>query len=105
MSDAQGMVLYGPPAAGKDTVTGDTLVIIDPDAKRERMAPRWFPYSPIYRFIPLRSLPRKFAEQELLKAFGIGKLFQALPILRSLRACKLGADSREIEMFWLVHQR
>jgi uncharacterized protein (DUF1684 family) len=27
------------------------VVVIDPDAKRERLAPRWFPYSPSFRYI------------------------------------------------------
>ena len=27
------------------------VVILDPDAKREQMSPRWFPYSPRYRFV------------------------------------------------------
>ena len=54
---------------------------------------------------PLRRLPREFAEQEILESFRFGKLFQALPILRPLRARKLGANSGEIEMFWLLHQR
>ena len=38
------------------------VVIIDPEAKRERMAPRWFPYSPSFRFIlALEPDPEKIA--------------------------------------------
>ena len=38
------------------------VVIIDPDAKRERMAPRWFPYSSTFRFIlALEPDPEKIA--------------------------------------------
>jgi uncharacterized protein len=38
------------------------VVVIDPDAKREPMAPRWFPYSPALRFIlALEPDPEKIA--------------------------------------------
>jgi uncharacterized protein (DUF1684 family) len=38
------------------------VVIIDPDAKRERMTPRWFPYSAEFRFIlALEPDPEKIA--------------------------------------------
>ncbi len=38
------------------------VVILDPDAKRERMSPRWFPYSPRYRFaLPLEPDPERIA--------------------------------------------
>jgi hypothetical protein len=38
------------------------VVIIDPDAKRERMTPHWFPYSPRFRFIlALEPDPEKIA--------------------------------------------
>jgi len=38
------------------------VVIIDPDAKRERVAPRWFPYAPSLRFVlPLEPDPEKIA--------------------------------------------
>jgi len=38
------------------------VVIIDPDAKRERKAPRWFPYAPSLRFIlALQPDPEKIA--------------------------------------------
>src|SRR5439155_3651828 len=38
------------------------VVVIDPEAKRERMAPRWFPYAPAYRFVlALEPDPEKIA--------------------------------------------
>src|SRR2546430_17523061 len=38
------------------------VVIIDPEAKRERMVPRWFPYAPSLRFIlALEPDPEKIA--------------------------------------------
>jgi uncharacterized protein (DUF1684 family) len=38
------------------------VVIIDPESKRERMAPRWFPYAQAYRFIlALEPDPEKIA--------------------------------------------
>jgi uncharacterized protein (DUF1684 family) len=44
------------------------VVIIDPDAKRERMTPHWFPYSPTYRFVlALDPDPEKIALESTRK--------------------------------------
>ena len=66
-----------------------------------------FPAARLAR-LPLRSLPGEFAEEELLKTFGPGELFQALPEPRSFGVRQPGSDSGEIEWFGLAgrsHQR
>jgi hypothetical protein len=59
---------------------------------------------PVYRFIPLRGLPRKFAVQQILEMRIVRQLFERAPVLFAALLAQFRAHCRDIQAV-LVHRQ